>query len=201
MPSRALTVNNIQCKYCGQMHLIYKCFKFLKLSVQDRISVVKKHSLCIICVKDHSVKDCEASCCKICNKKHNTLLHIDSFKSNTNQIDTNSSKTITSESVTLQNRVISKSQSNKITLVLLPTAVIHVLDKIGKRHFCRVLLDSGSQSNFMTERMSQILRLKKEKIHFPIGGIGNSIKNVRFQTRVEIRTRINMFSHVCCWLG
>ena len=156
---------------------------------------MKKHRLCFKCFRNHNVIDCDRSGCKKCNKMHNILLHFDSHTLNTSQIDTNSTseRNVIPNQVSLQNSIITKTQYNKTTQVLLGTAVIYVIDKFGKRHFCRVLLDSGSQSNFMTEGMSKILKISRKKVQFPIGGTGNSTMNVRFKSRVEIQSRINNY--------
>ncbi|KAF0748793.1 Uncharacterized protein FWK35_00024408 [Aphis craccivora] len=47
--------------------------------------------------------------------------------------------------------------------IILPTAIVRVIDSNGLPVICRALLDSGSQSNFITEDMAQILRTKREK--------------------------------------
>jgi len=48
--------------------------------------------------------------------------------------------------------------------VLLSTAGVQVEDEIGESKIRRVLLDSGSQCNFITESMANMLNLKKTRI-------------------------------------
>jgi len=48
--------------------------------------------------------------------------------------------------------------------ILLATAIILLRDEIGNLVPGRVLLDSGSQSNLITEKMVQVLGLKKKRI-------------------------------------
>ncbi|XP_065094080.1 uncharacterized protein LOC135714625 [Ochlerotatus camptorhynchus] len=75
--------------------------------------------------------------------------------------------------------------------VLLLTAVVHVLDKDNQPYPCRVLLDSGSQVNFVTEDMVNRLGLSKKPANVPIVGI-NALRSlardkvvVRFQSRLS----------------
>lgn len=65
------------CKLCNSHHLLYQCDKFLKMSIKDRISCVKENRFCFNCLKpSHFSSDCSSSGCRICNNKHNTLLHL-----------------------------------------------------------------------------------------------------------------------------
>lgn len=64
------------CCWRKRDHAIYHCEKFLELNINDRIAQVKKSALCINYLKpNHVVKDCEASSCRRCYKKHYSLLH------------------------------------------------------------------------------------------------------------------------------
>ncbi|XP_055604756.1 uncharacterized protein LOC129752988 [Uranotaenia lowii] len=77
--------------------------------------------------------------------------------------------------------------------VLLLTAVVHVLDNDNQPQTCRVLLDSGSQVNFITDQLANTLRLEKRKVEVPIGGI-NEIKTVaRHLIKVHLQSRCSDF--------
>ncbi|CAH0387850.1 unnamed protein product [Bemisia tabaci] len=68
--------SSLKCHYCNDFHPIYKCYKFLKLSVPDRIKVVKGLKVCEICFnKNHEKQNCTREKCKTCNKNHNSILH------------------------------------------------------------------------------------------------------------------------------
>ena len=55
-----LVSNNIHCSYCKESHFLYKCTKFLQLTVQKRIDFVKKNNLCFNCLSDqHHSKYCK----------------------------------------------------------------------------------------------------------------------------------------------
>jgi len=48
---------------------------------------------------------------------------------------------------------------NKYYQVILSTAIVNTYDRDDKPHKCRILLDLGSQSNFITEEFSKKLNL------------------------------------------
>ncbi|XP_062541340.1 uncharacterized protein LOC134209371 [Armigeres subalbatus] len=76
--------NTKKCTYCKQAHLLFQCSGFQGLIPQQRFEFVKKHGLCINCLKGtHMAKDCSSSSCKQCFKKHHSLLHLPPFMSST----------------------------------------------------------------------------------------------------------------------
>ena len=62
--------------------------------------------------------------------------------------------------------------------ILLATAIILLRDELGNLVPGRVLLDSGSQSNLITEQMVQMLGLKKKRINHSLSGIGETAQTV-----------------------
>lgn len=66
----------IECAFCKAKHYIYHCEKFINLPIASRIEKIKKLKLCFNCLRaNHSCSDCFSQGCKLCSKKHNTLLH------------------------------------------------------------------------------------------------------------------------------
>jgi len=138
------------CQKCKGSHQIYACEQFLKLSPEDRMKFVKENKLCWNCLKvsSHMAKACKSSSCKTCGKRHNTLLHISKGESDT-QVTTPSSQTTRSESSV--SNVAHATMPNLASQVFLSTAIADVCDSQGKRQTCRILLDSGSQMNFIQQ--------------------------------------------------
>ncbi|XP_038106731.1 uncharacterized protein LOC119766322 [Culex quinquefasciatus] len=75
------------------------------------------------------------------------------------------------------------------TTVFLATAVIRVLDVHGRYQQARALLDSGSQSNFVSESLCQKLGLKRRRINLPICGIGQATVNVHYSVQLAFASR------------
>ncbi|KAL4136141.1 hypothetical protein QTP88_007705 [Uroleucon formosanum] len=84
--------------------------------------------------------------------------------------------------------------------VLLSTAEVRVQNESGESQIGRVLLDSGSQCNFITESMAQILKLRKTRVQHTVLGIGGKSPNVKAAVVVTIRSRINNYNLTCSCL-
>lgn len=65
--------------------------------------------------------------------------------------------------------------------ILLSTAVVYIVDVRGTLQEARVLLDSGSQKNFMSERLALLLGLERKVVNVPIVGINQAKINAKFQ--------------------
>lgn len=70
--------NKINCPMCQENHRKYQCKKMRDFTVQARINEIKRLNLCLNYLgRRHTVKNCKAGSCKQCNKKHNSLLHLE----------------------------------------------------------------------------------------------------------------------------
>ncbi|KAJ8981408.1 hypothetical protein NQ317_010347 [Molorchus minor] len=184
--SRSLVCNNDKsnCRLCKENHLLFQCPNFLKMPTNKRYSVVKTHHLCTNCLKSsHKTSDCKGISCKKCHKRHHTLLHFDNVQEDTNNAST-------SEETTVQT-VAGHASAN--ANILLSTAVIKVQDKFGNYHMCRVLLDSGSQSNFITQSLVNKLQTEQLNLNIAVSGLNNSISQIRHNTNVRIMSNVNPF--------
>lgn len=173
------------CSICSKNHSVYQCDTFLKLSVDERIERVKSKNMCLNCLKiGHRIYECKNShTCKTCTKKHHTLLH---------RAQSNNSES-SNATVTISNHAI---QSTEEIHTLLSTALILINDKKGHAHECRVLLDCGSQSNFITKSLANRLGLKQETISMPVVGINQVSTNINKSVTVEISSRLNGFKSI-----
>ncbi|XP_045477941.1 uncharacterized protein LOC123683085 [Harmonia axyridis] len=67
-----------KCLMCNMdEHKIYSCRKFMNLSPNDRLSLVKEKNACLNCLTlGHSVQSCSSQhTCFNCHRKHHSLLH------------------------------------------------------------------------------------------------------------------------------
>lgn len=70
------------------------------------------------------------------------------------------------------------------TTVILFTALVKIRDSRGQYLLARALLDSGSQSSFVSESLCQRLALSRTKVNLPVSGIGQALVNVRYTVRL-----------------
>ncbi|CAK9806969.1 hypothetical protein ANTQUA_LOCUS5085 [Anthophora quadrimaculata] len=178
----------VSCPVCKQPHYINQCQEFLKQSPRDRYKTVKSLNHCINCLhSNHSFTQCRASTCRKCGKKHHTLLHLEnhSFK-NINE-NSNTTDPTSSQAVAL---IASSEFKNE---VLLSTARLLILDKNNRIHECRVLLDPGSQRNFITERFAAYLRLPKDPLNIRASGIGRQENRIKYAVEAQINSANSKF--------
>jgi len=175
-----VSTSEIKCYACDLSHTIYKCPSFLSLTVAERIKRVNVLGLCKVCLRKHEVKRClSQNNCYKSHIAHNTLLHlIMPQKYNAKNSDEASNKQAADTSTCAH--ASSVDHENE----LLSTAVVRAIGKCTISVLCRSLLDSGSQSNFITEEIVQALKLKKIETN-------HQIKRYRccYATRALIRTR------------
>lgn len=214
------TSNQIRCTFCQGPHYIHTCKKLIDLPVSQRYTEIKRLRLCTNCLRfGHSNSECQSGTCKLCQKRHNSLLHrSDSHDTNSqspknkiNSMDGDHSRKNTSN-VNVQNDNLPKqvtgangsqegnytitshcSHASKDSFVILSTALVYVYDKNNKPVQCRALLDSGSQSNFVTKELAERLGLGFSKINQPISGISTSIINITRRTDIKIKSLHNEY--------
>ncbi|XP_015376830.1 PREDICTED: uncharacterized protein LOC107171114 [Diuraphis noxia] len=77
--------------------------------------------------------------------------------------------------------------------VLLAIAIIQILGKDGLWYTCRALLDSGYQSNFITEETMKKFNLPRKSVNLPITGVAESKHNAEYKLNIIIPSRVNSF--------
>lgn len=182
-----------RCSFCKGEHPTYSCRELLGLPVSSRIKEVKGRKLCVNCLRasDHSVNACSSGVCKHCGSKHNSVLHIPSFRKPEN------SRT----DPTVQNSPIDNSQRTTIanhasvcdSYVMLSTAVVYSYDRQGSQRACRILLDCGSQANLASRSFVQSLALPTKPLDVVVSGIGQLSMTANEGTTIKLRSRINSF--------
>ncbi|XP_076230264.1 uncharacterized protein LOC143176045 [Nomia melanderi] len=198
-----VTNSHTGCPLCTGDHQLYNCSSFLRLSPIERRAKIQDLHICFNCFTvGHRSIDCTRSLCKKCSKKHNTLLHIDyntnaspqvkpaptTSRQNTSNVNAHTTTNM-HESITAQTVI---TQENKVTM--LATALVYIKDHRGIKRECRALLDSGSQSHFMSEKLANTLQLNREKINVRVSGISKLAKNIQHQAHTNIISRFNGFS-------
>lgn len=189
--------SKIACEYCSQPHKMCFCKKFAEQSVSHRREFVANNNICFNCLgSNHISYDCKKSAtCRVCNKKHHTLLHPSKEQENQDQstrYKQQTSGTSSQESELPIVACLSTGQIPKPKQVLLATALIKAEAHNGVPLLVRALIDQGSQACFITEAIVQHLRLKKIPANGVISGLSND-KTMRAQHKVlvQVQSRID----------
>ncbi|XP_074038689.1 uncharacterized protein [Leptinotarsa decemlineata] len=178
------------CQMCHQDHLIYNCQQFLSKTPEERYNLIKTNKWCSNCLgSKHSSPNCTSKgFCRLCPspRRHHTLLHLPSKQES--QTASTTSQTNSNSNDSAQNSNISTGSSNERSsqtltasvptsnpgTILLSTAIVDVADSRGQYKRVRVLLDSASQSHFITSKCSTKLGLARHKLSLEIRGVGRT---------------------------
>lgn len=201
-PNRAsvhVSTNEIKCFNCSGGHTIYRCPSFLALSINDRVKKINDLKLCKICLRSHPNIKCQSRRCAKCSRSHNSLLHY--IKASNSENNTAAESTTTSNSRLSDQSNASASQTTSLNVhaarietsesVLLATAVVKVYNTDKNSITCRVLLDTGSQNNFMTEEVCQLLKLQRTPISCSITGIGQSSQKSSYAVNATLESLVS----------
>ncbi|CAI6343478.1 unnamed protein product [Macrosiphum euphorbiae] len=140
----------------------------------ERHTIIKELNRCFRCFSAHRVVDCKnPKTCKDCGGKHHTMLHL-----------SNTEKTVIAEPVTF-----AATATNSVrTSVLLATAIVVVQTTHGYSVNVRALLDSASQSSFVTERCVHLLGLQRENRDIVVQALaGTQVPVVKGSTTINVR--------------
>ncbi|XP_055615330.1 uncharacterized protein LOC129761620 [Toxorhynchites rutilus septentrionalis] len=182
--------NTTRCLSCEAYHSLYQCDVFQRMTVSDRDSFLKAHSLCRNCFRaGHRARLClSRNSCRKCGGRHHTLV---CFRGETESATTsNSASSVDSPAVSIasSSQVANTAATNALasgvnhryaSQILLATAIVIVIDDDGNRYPVRALLDSGSESNFISERISQKLKVHRHRADISVLGIAESTTNVK----------------------
>ncbi|XP_055589557.1 uncharacterized protein LOC129741794 [Uranotaenia lowii] len=201
----ATQVSFRQCHACSEHHPLYQCSVFSKMTTEDKEKLVRRQQLCRNCLrKGHQARTCQSknTCRKCRGKHHSQICSQDSVQaeSNRSKTDLNAPKDpipTGDECSSSLSAAVQRSPSGfRSHKVLLATAVINLVDDRGNTHPARALLDSGSECSFITEALSQKLKVQRNKVHLAISGIGQSSVQARCKLRATVHSRITEFSTV-----
>ncbi|XP_062534839.1 uncharacterized protein LOC134204019 [Armigeres subalbatus] len=210
-----------RCVACKESHYLHQCGVFQRMSVTDRDALLKTHFLCRNCFRvGHLSKECQSKFnCKNCKGRHHTLVCFRSEKDSSAKVaavargnhpsipkessgvnEASGSGSSQVVNMTATDISVSGAAQQYSSQVLLATAVIVVEDDQGGRFPARALLDSGSESNFITERLSQRMKTQREKVDISVRGIGQAGTKVKYKIQAVVRSRVSPFSQAMDFL-
>ena len=172
----ATTNSYKRCHYCKEIdHLIYKCDKFRAMTPNERLNWTQKQKLCVNCIRPgHETRTCPNKKCFKCDKKHNTLLHL--------------------ENKPTAGKTSASVNSKDHDYVLLATAKVNLQGINGEENDFRALLDSGSQVNLISERAIKMLKVKVMDSTLKIKGIGGRENTASRRVSIMLRSKATGFT-------
>ncbi|GFT17779.1 integrase catalytic domain-containing protein [Trichonephila clavipes] len=164
--------NCVLCKGYN-FHPLSKCYLFKKLSVEDRVEVVKRNNLCFRCILPHKLKECRSEKNCFCLRPHNSLIHFSCDKPRnptpTSNLNLNAPTFVPGQ---IERSVEANSQLQFVATGFekgrLKNVFLNTVRALVKNKYCqwvevRCLLDVGSQSCLCTGACAEKLPLKMEK--------------------------------------
>ncbi|XP_053699086.1 uncharacterized protein LOC128746060 [Sabethes cyaneus] len=169
--------NHPKCILCKQSHSLSQCEEFKNLSPQKRFDIAKRHGLCINCLRSsHLLKNCAAGSCRTCNKRHHTLLHLNTFGMRMNQSD---------DQPTIAVQMAQCTETLQATSVTdTPSSVMCIADQChtGSRALAPSSSDSPSSRSFVPPSVSK---------HIPSGSALYSPQVTNCQAAVPVSSHLS----------
>jgi ribosomal protein L44E len=166
----SIGVVELKCEYCGGAgHVLIDCFRFQRISIQERYNFMKSKGLCYGCLKKgHVTKKCRNRLkCTSCGRQHPTILHDPSrllLKSSINRDENNNSASsnpnVDQSVIHTACSDISASCHTGAGEQTSAMAIIHVRIKLKNKNHSVItyaFFDSGSSVTFCSENLMQQL--------------------------------------------
>lgn len=196
--TRALVVDNrpensTKCISCQGPHFVTQCTTFQSLNPRARYDFIKKNRCCVNCLRSgHVVRSCPSKYrCTQCRAPHHSLLHFDHTGAFNRGIPlpaaaaSEGGQSGQVNSPTSISLFTDPSFSMSYT-PLLATAVADVLDCHGNCRKIRIVIDSGSQSNFITKSCAHRLGLSLRRVSTSVEGIGRTLSTMSSLTSFRL---------------
>lgn len=197
--SLVVTETIIVCPFCSGSHRLFRCDKFKAATTTNRLSFAREARLCFNCLSPaHRVDMCKSTyTCVVCNRKHNTLLHLEKNMNNNNTGLINdqpiNEDTVAPAQAKESMPAVLFANSNQ-NHVFLATAIVNLVDKHGHQRKCRAVLDNGSQVNFISRSFLKALQLSSKRVELPVSGIGCSRVHSSAVVEVHVVSRVKNYS-------
>ncbi|GFU75520.1 integrase catalytic domain-containing protein [Trichonephila clavipes] len=165
--------NCVLCKG-NNFHPLSKCYQFKKLSVEDRVEVVKRNNLCFRCFLPHRLKECRSEKNYFCLRPHNSLIH---FSRDKTRNPTPTSNLNLDAPTFVPGQIEGSVEANSLSQFVVTGC----------------LLDVGSQSCLCTRACAEKLQLKMEKINTPVSCVNDASMVVQNCVKTSVANKAKTF--------
>lgn len=191
-----------KCIYCTGIHRLYMCSKFKEIQPSDRVSFVREKRLCYNCLSPyHKIDACKSRfVCQKCRRRHNTIIHLEQ-QEKLEQNSEDASQSNAGFKTPEEPHKVSCAAQHANAHVFLATAIVFVTDNFGNKRKCRVVLDSGSQINFISKRLVNLLQLPRKSASLLISGIGAKQSHAASYLDINVQSRTSDYQvHLSCYV-
>lgn len=192
--------NSKICKRCNEQHTLSHCKVFGNQTPKQRSEFIKLNNLCFNCLASgHSVRHCRIpTCCRLCKRRHHTLLH-EAVEKNTTTSGDSKNTTPNQSEVALHTSVEKIEEEDDVTVVashittkqttaLLATAIVQIRSEDNYKITLRALIDQGSQASFISERAAQLLKAKRYPIKGTVVGVGTTRESIKHAVQLNLES-------------
>nr|XP_029730562.1 uncharacterized protein LOC115267597 [Aedes albopictus] len=182
---RALTITKPPqtCAVCRGEHFVGSCNRYRAKSLEEKHKMVKRLSLCFNCLKsNHTAAECRSRGCLKCDGKHHTSIHRER-KGETHYDGKKADQD--------QPQIATTYQSTQEAI--LPTASVRVNTNDRAPILCRALLDSGSQFNFATKSLLNLLGVSTDATRVNVQGFGQCGQAIHERAMICITSRVSSY--------
>ncbi|XP_067208442.1 uncharacterized protein [Linepithema humile] len=160
-----------KCSLCAEQHNIAYCAKYKALTVAQRAEKVQKSKLCKNCLRaGHQIDACSTiGRCLVCAGKHHTTLH--SQSTFTDSLEPKSDGPSETSTTSVHNARVTSLTSRRNSTMLLATALVTIQGDRGHSATVRALLDPGSESDFVSERVVRLVRASQRRVNVSVAGL------------------------------
>ena len=161
------------------------------MQAKQRLNYGKQSRLCFKCLQPFTRNHtCSKQACRQCHHRHHTLLHLDRHTQPNDKGSTNHNRPAEAKgNSTAEVNTYCTFKGKARNHILLATAVVEVQNKSGQYVPCRALLDSASQSHFITGRCVKRSRLSRTQTHASLQGISNVNTATHHSVSLHLKSR------------
>ncbi|XP_052750040.1 uncharacterized protein LOC128200486 [Galleria mellonella] len=184
------------CPLCDKNHNLQGCRNYLSMTPRQRSDYVKSNKLCYNCLYPFQIPHkCTKVTCKFCQKRHHHTLHMNMHhragtstqgEINPVTLSTNEPRINETETPTPHAAALVARPTQYAGTVLLGTAIVNLRSRNGNWINARVLLDSGSEVNFVTKHLTDKLQSTLIPNHCVVQGIGSLPKTTHYYSTLKI---------------
>lgn len=188
------------CPKCSGEHQLNTCPEFLSLSNDARLQLLPTFKVCFNCfAKTHFANNCRKQGCRICKRKHSVLVHVTNKQKATVHGEHTDDVSVTP--ATDQNNLTLSASVSSATVdvnrrcgdVILSTALVKLYDSNNREHIGRAVLDSGSTSSLLSDKMFRLLNLPYNNIDLSVQGINNATTNINKMCNLRLQSLDDTF--------